>query len=256
MTKIRSSQLIVAASLVALSAPVANAQSLQLRPDAIELFDTDGDSAIRIDDSADYVAGGDGRSATLNLRSTDGLSVLFYQSFQAELFLGELSREGILLLRDNDGTTTTLELDGRFGAVFLGGAGEDGDVVVADDSGNTTIRLNGDPADLTNAIEGNGLLKAWAKVSSGGAIVSCYRCDPGQSFSPEFAEYQVDFGPLAVADIRSRPRTAILDSHVDTFLETGGISLSDSATSNTAIYVRTYNTMGNPTDKGFTLFVY
>jgi len=50
----------------------AQAQQVSVSGSRVEVFDTDGDSAVVLDNGADYTAGGNGRTATLNLRGTDG----------------------------------------------------------------------------------------------------------------------------------------------------------------------------------------
>ena len=181
-------------------------QSVSIDNGSVEVFDTDGDSAVLIDNGADYAAGGNGRTATLNLRGSDGPVTLSYHAFQAQLILGGGIHEGILLIKDDDGATTTIDLDGRTGGIRLGGNGEDGDLIVYDNTDTETFRVNGQSGAVTNELSGNGQVKAWARINADGTVLSCWRCDPSATFASPPGLYTVDFSPLGL-DIQSRPRT-------------------------------------------------
>lgn len=242
--------------IAALVAPAAaRPQSVSLANGAIEIFDSDGDSAVVIDNGADLTAGGDGRTASLDLRSSNGSTTLSFNAFQAQLILGGGTFEGILLLKDSDGVTTTIDLDGLTGAVRLGGNDEDGDLIVYDSSDTETVRINGESGTATNALEGNGLIKAWAEIDSTGSVVDCWRCDSSATVGLDLGVYHVDFSPLA-ADIRGRPRLAVLDTH-DTDLQLAAyVSVRDSITSTSALVVSTEAAPSGPANRAFTVFIY
>lgn len=182
---------------------VARSQNVSIDNGEVQITDTDGDSAVLIDNGADYTAGGNGRSASLSLAGSDGPTTLFYNAFQAQLILGGGTHEGLLLLKDDDGVTTTIDLDGRTGLIELGGPSEDGDLTVLDGTEAVTIRLNGAAGTVTNSLDGNGLVKAWARIRLDGAIESCWRCT-ASSYAAAFGDYTVTFS----VDIGDRPNTA------------------------------------------------
>ncbi len=235
--------------VVALSAAqVARAQSVSLDNGTVEIFDGDGDSAVLIDNGADYTAGGDGRSAVMELRDLGGFSIFSFSAALGQLVLGGGTQEGIFLVKDNDGITTTIDLDGRTGRILLGALGEDGDLIVNDGNAVETIRLNGANGTVTNNEDGNGLIKAWAKVDDDGTLVSCWRCV--DSFRLIAGSYLVQFNE----DIGSRPRTATIDSHslFDPFPATIRLSDVDSDT----VSVRTADNTNALVDRAFTLVIY
>jgi hypothetical protein len=242
-------------ALALLSAGGATAQSVAINGGTIEIFDTDGDSAVLIDQGADYAAGGNGRSATLTLRSLVGPTTLSFHAFQAQLILGGGVQEGLLLLKDDDGATTTFEADGRTGSIRLGGNNEDGDLIVYDNADVETIRLDGQSGNVTNLLSGDGLVKAWARISSDDSVFSCYRCNPAATFAVEYGEYQVDFSPLGES-IRSRPRVAVIDSHQPDIQSGGAITIRDSDTLASALVVHTYSSLSQPIAKAFTVIIY
>lgn len=244
-------------SMVALlsTTPEAGAQStVSIDSDRIEILDTDGDSAVLLDNGADYTAGGNGRTANLNLRASDGPTTLFYNAFQAQLILGGGTHEGIVLLRDDNGTTTTIEADGRTGAVYLGGNGEDGDLIVYDNTDSETFRINGQTGSATNAFGANGLVKAWARMNADGTVLSCWRCDSAATFRLAAGAYIVSFAPLGL-DIHSRPRSAVIDSH-DTGVSSSGVVRLANSSATTVLASTGSLPLGDAADRPFTVFIF
>ncbi len=223
------------------------AQNVSIGNGTVEVFDTDGDSAVLIDNGADYTAGGDGRTASLTLRASDGLPTLTYNAFLAQLIVGGDSHEGILLIKDDD-FVTTIELDGQTGAVRLGGLGKDGDVIVFDNTAVETFRINGANGTATNDQNGNGLVKAWARVGSDGTVESCWRCSDANRSGAGI--YTVSFN----IDVSGRPRTATIDSHAGGPPSTGTVRLDNAGTS--GIGVRTTDNSFTNADRPFTVVVY
>ncbi len=257
-TRIHNTALGVAvAALVALSAttPEAGAQSsVSMNDGSVEILAADGDSLLLLDNGADYTAGGNGLTAALNLRGSDGPTTLFFNAFQAQLIVGGGSHEGIVLLKDDDGVTTTIEADGRIGAIFLGGNGEDGDLVVFDNTDAETFRVNGQTGSATNALGANGLIKAWARINADGTVLSCWRCDSSATFRLAEGSYIVSFAPLGL-NIHSRPRAAVIDSH-DTGVSLGGVVRLANSQATTVLASTGSLPLGESADRPFTVFIY
>jgi len=255
--RIHKTTLVVGTLALLVTASEGHAQSVSLDNGSVEVFDTDGDSAVLIDNGANYTAGGNGRTATFNLRGSDGPVTLSYHAFQAQLILGGGTHEGILLLKDDDGVTTTIDLDGRTGGIRLGGNGEDGDLIVYDNTNTETFRVNGQSGSATNELSSNGLVKAWARINSDGTVLSCWRCDQAVSatFQLSTGSYLVDFSPLG-PDIQSRPRTAIIDSHDTSVAAPGAIRLANSSPSTRVLVLTTDVIDGTSADRPFTVFVF
>lgn len=233
----------------------AIAQSTSMQHGRVEIFDTDDDSAVLVDNGADYSAGGAGRTANLSLRASDGSSTLNYQAFQAQFILGGGIHEGILLLKDDDGVTTTIEVDGRVGAIRLGGIGEDGDLRLHDNTDTETFRVNGQSGTATNSLSSNGQVKAWARIDADGSVLSCWRCDPDATSKLAGQPiYTVDFGPVG-SDIQSRPRMVVMDSH-DPTSESPSVARLQNAFTATGVVVWVTQFDAMEADPSFTLFIY
>lgn len=233
----------------------ARAQTVSVANSRLSILDTDGDSAILVTNGGDYSAGGNGRTAVVSLRTSDGLGTFFYQAFQAQLVLGAGAHEGIVLLKDDDGVTTTIELDGRIGGARLGGNGVSGDLLIHDNTDTETFGVEGQTGTATNQFSANGQVKAWARIAADGSVLSCWRCNPAATSrvgTPTL--YTVDFSPLA-SDIQSRPRMAVLDSHASTVEGPGAVRLLNATT---ATGVLVWTTMFDPAadEPGFTIFIY
>lgn len=240
----------IALVLATAGAMSAQTASVVLGEGTVEIFDTDGDSAVLIDNGADYTAGGEGRSANLNLRGSDGPTTLFYNAFQAELILGGGTHEGLLLLKDDDGLTTTIDLDGRTGLIELGGVGEDGDLTVHDATDAVTIRLNGAAGTVTNSLDGNGLVKAWARIRQDGTTESCWRCT-ASSYSAPFGDYTITFS----VDIGDRPKSATGETVLGEFpLDPGVLTVHSTAANN--VVVRSRDLDGLIAARPFSLVIY
>lgn len=267
----RERSMLLTATLVAaaaITAAGARAQSVRIGGDRLEVLDTDGDSAVLIDDGADYTAGGNGLTASLNLRSADGPTTLFYHAFQAQLIIGGGNHEGILSVKDDDGVTTTIDLDGRIGRLLLGALGEDGDLIVndgnaverirlngangnlvlSDDTGAVTLRLDSANGNVTNAAGGEGLVKAWARIEADGDVASCWRC--ASASHPLAGRYTVEFD-VAVG---SRPLAATIDGHGVELLPQGVISVSQFG--GNTVQVNIADVAGAASNQPFTLIVY
>jgi hypothetical protein len=132
---------------------------------------------------------------------------------------------------------------------------------------NVGVRIQGAAAleddvsidgDVTNRLGDNGLVKAWARVSSGGTVLSCWRCNTSTTETRRVAagEYIVSFSPLGT-DIESRPRLAVLDLHVSVggFAPTGQVHLASNF-GNDGVQVFTQDSSGASADRDFTVFIF
>lgn len=249
----RAALVVTILTLVA-APPATRAQSVSIGNGILEILDTDGDSAVLVDNGADYTAGGAGRTASLNLRGSDGPTTLSFHALLAQLIVGGGSHEGIVLLKDDDGVTTTIELDGRTGAVLLGGSGEDGDLVIYDNTDTETFRVNGQTGSATNTLSGNGLVKAWARINANGSVLSCWRCDPTETFRLAEGSYIVSFAPLGL-NLHGRPRSAIVDSHTTGVSLPGVVRLANSES--TTVHALTGSLpLADSADRAFTVFIF
>jgi len=116
-----------------------------------------------------HLNAGDG---DMRIKNAAGDTLFLLNSSNAGLYVGGKGNEGDLVLRDGavnerihlsagdgdmrvrDSAGETLFLfDSQYAALYIGGAGNEGDVIVRNDDGNETIRLNGGNGDiiLTNA---------------------------------------------------------------------------------------------------------
>ena len=171
---------------------------------------------------------------------------------------GGAADSGHLTLTDTDGSTTAIELDGEFGSIVLGSNNEDGDLLIKDENGADSFHVDGASGDTTQQSSGNGLVKAWARVSATGVLVGGstgnFNCTSASLFSTGTGIYTVTcpFAP----NIQSRPRMAIVDNHGGQ----GGqdartIQLTNASDSQT-VAVRITGSDGSAKDGSFTLVIY
>lgn len=245
---------LIALAVLALAA-AAGGQSITLLPSAILMQNALGPT-ILIDVNGTISAGANGSAGSLKLNDAGGTLHAQILGASADLFLGGGDDPGDIILRDNDGTTTTISLQGQFGFVQLGGPDEDGDLRLWDNEPDNefSINLDGGTGNVTNQFAGNGLIKAWARMNANGSVHSCWRCNQDETVRVAEGIYNVSFSPLGT-DVRSRPRLAVLDSH-GIGLSTGQISLLDAFGAESKIRVITENSSGDVADRGFTLFVF
>lgn len=142
--------------------------------------------------------------------------------------------------------------------ITLGITGNDGDLVLRNTANTASnLTLSGQSGTLTNALGGNGLVKAWARINSNGTVLSCFRCDPAQTGRVGIfvGSYEVDFTPLAT-DIRSRPRLVTLDTHTTGGAGIGEIGLADRSGDASSVRVRSVNSAGFFLDRAFTVMIF
>jgi hypothetical protein len=105
-------------------------------------------------------------------------------------------------------------------------------------------------------LNGNGMVKAWARINADGTIASCWRCNTDTSQTRNYGTgyYEVDFTPLST-DISGRPRSAVLDILL-AGSTTGMISVANRSGDPSSVFVYTLDIDGNPADRPFTLIIY
>jgi hypothetical protein len=120
---------------------------------------------------------------------------------------------------------------------------------------NDTIKLNKMDESVAG-LNGNGMVKAWARINADGTIASCWRCntDTNETRNVSAGAYEVDFTPLST-DISGRPRSAVLDM-LSAGSTTGMISVADRGGDVSSVFVYTLDTDGTPTNRPFTLIIY
>ncbi len=138
----------------------------------------------------------------------------------------------------------------------VGGINEDGDIFVTDDAGVTTIQLDGDTGTITNGPEGNGLVKAWARINADGTIASCWNCSPQPTLTNRISTGSYEVGFTFAADITSRPFVCS-PGHGDSVAALAhGIYCTDRFDNKSQIFVHTEDATGAETGSDFTIVIY
>ena len=239
-------------------AAMATAQNVALDNGAVQIFDTDGVQTWVATNGADVDAGGDGRNADLTLRNIDGAILFSYGGGTGDLVLGGGTQDGDIILRDTDGTTTTINMQGSSGFIQLGSNDEDGDLQLFDNSPDNplSINLNGATGNVSNQFAGNGVVKGWARITAAGAVASCYNCDVGQTNGFGSGQYEVDFTPIG-ADITSRPWVCSVGNGTQSvFPRVDQIGCVGRAGDPSSVFVEIENDAGTNVDRDFTIVVF
>lgn len=170
-------------------------------------------------------------------------------------FLANPGDDGDIDLEDGAGRTT-IQLEGSDAAITLGTTDRDGDLNLRDTTNAITMQMDGQTGNITNTLNGHGLVKAWARINANGTVLSCFRCNTAAAQTRRLSAgtYEVDFTPLGT-NIRSRPRSATLDTHSFAIFK-GQINLADRAGDASSVFVRTTLSGGGNADRAFTLLIY
>lgn len=244
---------ILAALIFVLAAGAAHAQVVIIEDDAISM-DAAGGQTVLLYAGGDLYLGGNGWTGELYLKNSS--NAITGSWIAANLRLGGGNTAGGLTVRDNDGLTTTIALRGQYGEIRLGGSGshEDGDITVLAGDGTPSFEVDGDSGNVTNWSNGNGLIKAWARINSDGTVASCWRCNTNTSETGKVGTgvYHVDF---FLGDITTRPLSAVVDSHTPGSIANGIVNLGYSLGDASSVWVITRFQDSN-LDRSFTLMVY
>jgi hypothetical protein len=186
----------------------AAAQMVVINDDSVVVRDTDGDAAATLDSQGDLELGGLGRNGDIRLLDVEGDQTVTIDGNTGNITLGGGNDDGDISLLDSDGTTSTIYLNGQLGQITLGNSGsnEDGDITVRNSAGGTSFEVDGATGTATNDLDGNGLVKGWARMGDDGTLVSCWRCSTNTAHTKRISEgqYTVDFPSLG-DDITTRP---------------------------------------------------
>lgn len=196
------------ASLCLLGALAAGAQTTELEPGKIVLKQPNGAISFQLLGDSDLGAfnvlllgradPGGAASSDVDLRLVDPNS--------------ELSATDPAVSFNASGASLVL------GSGNAGAPGADGDLLIQDGMGATTLILDGASRNATQTIDpadptaGNGFVKAWAKIAADGTVVSCWNCNESifATYRLDTGEYRVQF---TVGDISSRPVSAVISAH-------------------------------------------
>lgn len=171
-------------------------------------------------------------------------------------------------------TDPSLEFNASGATLVLGSGsvsnvGADGDLLIQDGAGSTTIELDGGSANAIQMIDpgdvgvANGFIKAWAKIEDDGSIASCWNCntDTLATRRLDTGEYQVDF---LIGDISSRPVLATVGTHSSTPTFSAAVirTRPSFVVSSVIVETQTYaifidgTLFTPPVDRSFTLLVF
>lgn len=130
-----------------------------------------GDGSTRMvisDDSGEVAIGGSGEFGQLQLKGSTGANTVFIGGSGPKavaLLGGGAGQAGEVQLFDANGRRT-LDLDGSLGLLTLGTEGVDGDLIVRNGSGTTTIQADGDTSTI-QLFSGSGTRRAELQGSTG-----------------------------------------------------------------------------------------
>jgi len=121
------------------------------------------------------IIGGSGAGdGLLYLYDGSGNQTIKLDAGHGAVYLGGDGDDGDVIIYDTNGVTPTIQLDGERGLVDLGGVGEDGDIYVRNITGTLTFQVDGATGDVSQYRTGDGLVKAGAFVSCAGASSSIH----------------------------------------------------------------------------------
>jgi hypothetical protein len=123
------------------------------------------------------------------------------------------------------------------------------------DGDTTSIAAEGSTGTIANSMDGDGLVKGWARIAAAGEVSSCYRCSSEESRRISEGTYEVDFTPIG-DDVHARPWTCSLGTgEVFETLATS-IACVRRAGDASSIFVTITDAGGNPVSSDFTVLVY
>jgi hypothetical protein len=163
-----------------------------------------------------------------------------------------------MLYMENGLGSTNVWLYG-YGQAYLGSSSHSGYLALDNGSSSwSSINLYGSSGDVINQLNGNGVVKAWARLNADGTVASCYRCDPSAAETRKIAgftgAYEVDFTPVGT-DISGRPWTCSLGTGA-VFGASGEISCVQRAGDPSSVFVDVRTSAGVSADQPYTIVVY
>ena len=242
---------ILALAMLLLGSTGAAAQGVKLDDDQIEILDGDGDELSSLDGVWLRLGGAGAGNGLLQVVSLTNVPLL-----QASPDLGRVSIWGDLELFSPPNGPQAILLEADLGDITLGGSqAGDGDIVLKDNAGFTTMTIDGNNGTAENTLAGNGFIKGWARIDKDGNVLSCYRCDAAKTSRTALGTYYVDFSPVG-SNLVSRPRIAVIDRHGASDPTGGEIWLQDDDSGMAANKSRIKVVTGPAEDRSFTITVF
>lgn len=113
-------------------------------------------------------------SGSLYLKDTTGVKTIGLTASNGALDLGGTGNDGDLYVRSVSNTITA-QINGDGGSLYLGGTGQAGDLRVRNMTNTVTFQANGSTGDVSQALAGDGLVKAAVYALCYNAGSSIYR---------------------------------------------------------------------------------
>ena len=208
--------------------------------------------------NGDVAFGGGTQDGDITVRDENGITNLTVNGSAAHLTVGAhgvAGDGGRIYLRDTNGVTNNIYMDGASGNMELGanGGADDGDLDIWDGS-TRSIYMRGTEGSLYNQITGNGLVKAWARINADGSVASCFRCVTGGTGNLSTGNYEVDFS--IDTNIDSRPVTCSIGHNDVGFSAGDSIYCVGRALDDSSIFVSIVNSSGTSVNSEFTAVVF
>ena len=189
-------------------------------------------------------------SATEPVMDMDALSGTLYLGSGDSTTAGQ---GGELFIEDGTGRINVW-LYG-YGSAYLGGPGRTGYLALDDATSSwSSVVAYGFSGNVSNKLDGNGLVKAWARINADGTVASCYRCDSSETQKLGTGVYEVDFTPVGT-DVSGRPWTCSLGTGA-VFGASGEISCVQRSGDASSLYVDINNAAGAGSDQAYTVVLY
>jgi hypothetical protein len=114
------------------------------------------------------IIGGSGAGdGTLYLYDGSGNQMIRLDAGHGAVYLGGVGDDGDVVIYNSTGVTETIVLDGESGLVELGGVGQDGDIYVRSSADTLTFQVDGATGDVKQYRTGDGLVKAGVFATCG-----------------------------------------------------------------------------------------
>lgn len=184
---------------------------------------------------------------------------------------GSVPADMDLEVRDPNPTFPTqfgavFDVNASIGTVTIGSGtvsfpGQTGEIRLQDGLGDTLLQLEGGTGNIEQEVDntaianGNGAVKAWAKINADGSVFQCWKCnlDAGETQRLGEGFYEVDFD---LGNTQARPRLAVIDSHTTVASTTFVVAVFGSSDTST-VGVRTRAVVsGDLSDAAFTVFIF
>jgi len=234
------------------------AESVRMYRDWIGLFNGNG-KTVEITDEGFIELGSNGTHGALLLERSDGRPSGHFHT--SGLSVGTRNfglvsgTAGHLYVNPSFGSVSALQFEAAVGELIIGSEEAEGGLTIRATDLADSLTVTGAEGTIANRLEGQGLVKAWARLNADGSLLDCYRCDATGTGKRALGTYDINFSPLA-ADIRDRPRAAVLDTHSDDAPVLGFIGVGNVSGETARVRVSTGDTAGPAVDQAFTVLIY